>query len=173
MLPAGVELRELTPHRDHRGTFVELHRAAWGGPELLQWNAVRSAAGVLRGVHVHAVHDDYLTVPFGRVSVGLRDLRRGSPTEGAVALVELGEASPCALTIPHGVAHGFLFHEPSMHVYAVSEYFVERDELGCRFDDPDLGIPWPTTEVTLSPRDEAAGSLAALRSELDARLGGR
>ena len=60
----------------------------------MQWNAVWSEAGVLRGVHVHIRHDDYLTVPVGRASVGLRDLRRGSPTEGLSALVELSARAP-------------------------------------------------------------------------------
>lgn len=170
MLPVGVVARDLTPYHDHRGTFVELHRVAWGGPRLLQWNAVRSAAKVLRGVHVHATHDDYLTVPVGRATVGLRDLRRGSPTEGLVAMIRLGEDLPVGLTIPHGVAHGFLFEEQSVHVYAVSEYFDMADEFGCRFDDPELGIDWPTADVILSPKDESAGSFAALMIEVGDRL---
>ena len=129
-LPAGTMLRPLDAHRDPRGAFTELYRREWGmGVEPIQWNAVRSEAGVLRGVHVHIRHDDYLTVPVGRVSVGLRDLRRGSPTEGLAALVELGEERPAALVIPHGVAHGFYFHEASLHVYAVSEYWDPADEL--------------------------------------------
>ena len=124
ILPAGTVFRPLEAHADERGVFTELYRREWGtGAEPIQWNAVWSEAGVLRGVHVHVRHDDYLTVPVGRASVGLKDLRRGSPTEGLAALVELGRERPGALVIPHGVAHGFYFHEPSLHVYAVSEYW--------------------------------------------------
>ena len=102
------------------------------GPESepVQWNTVSSEAGDLRGVHVHVRHDDYLTMPVGRTSVGLRDLRRGSPTEGLAVLVELGREQPAALVIPHGVAHGFYFHEPSLHVYAVSEYWEPDRRVG-------------------------------------------
>ena len=170
MLPAGVTLRPLEPHPDERGSFVELHRSSWSdGPPMRQWNAVRSRAGVLRGVHVHARHDDLVTVPVGHAHIGLHDQRPGSPTEGLAALVELGEDAPGALFVPHGVAHGFLFPVASLHVYAVSHEFDPADELGCRFDDPELGIPWPRTDVALSPRDRAAGTLAALRAELVAR----
>jgi dTDP-4-dehydrorhamnose 3,5-epimerase len=172
LLPEGVSLRPLQPHVDDRGTFLELHRASWReGPPLVQWNVVRSAAGVLRGVHLHVHHDDLLTVPVGRAVVGLRDLRPGSPTEGTVALVELGEDAPAALTIPHGVAHGFFFPVPSLHVYAVTHAFDPADELGCRFDDPDLGIPWPGHDFVLSERDRGAGTLADLLAAWSARAG--
>jgi dTDP-4-dehydrorhamnose 3,5-epimerase len=118
---------------------------------------------VLRGVHVHLRHDDYLVLFDGRATVGLADLRDDSPTSGAAACVELRGDAPVGMTIPTGVAHGFLFHEPSLHVYAVSHYWDPADELGCRWDDPGLGIPWPDAEPLLSPRDAALGSLAELR----------
>jgi len=166
-LPAGTALRSLEAHADARGAFTELYRREWGtGVEPIQWNAVRSEAGVLRGVHVHIRHDDYLTVPVGRASVGLKDLRRGSPTEGLAALVELGEEHPAALVIPHGVAHGFYFHESSLHVYAVSEYWDAADELACNWADPELGIPWPVATALVSDRDRGAQPLRALLDAL-------
>lgn len=168
LLPAGTILRPLEPHVDERGRFTELYRVEWEtGVAPIQWNAVRSEAGVLRGVHVHLRHDDYLTVPVGRASVGLRDLRRGSPTEGRSALVEVGDDRPASLVIPHGVAHGFYFHEPSLHVYAVTEYWDPSDELACRWDDPELEIPWPVRSARVSDRDAAAQPLRALLDELE------
>jgi dTDP-4-dehydrorhamnose 3,5-epimerase len=168
LLPAGTLVRPLQPHRDDRGSFTELYRAEWEtGVSPVQWNAVRSEAGVLRGVHVHVRHDDYLTVPIGRAAVGLRDLRSGSPTEGLSALVELGGDQAAALVIPHGVAHGFYFLEPSLHVYAVTEYWDLRDELGCRWDDPELEIPWPAHSARVSERDAASQPLHALVAELE------
>jgi dTDP-4-dehydrorhamnose 3,5-epimerase len=167
-LPLGVATRELTPHRDERGSFTELFRQEWGvGVSPLQWNAVRTEAGVLRGVHVHPRHDDYLVVHMGRASVGLRDLRVGSPTEGSVDVVELHADRPRAIVIPHGVAHGFYFHESSVHIYAVSHYWDVEDELGCRWDDPDLGIPWPIETAKVSPRDADLPPLATLLAEAD------
>jgi hypothetical protein len=94
----------------------------------IQWNAVRSEAGVLRGVQVHVRHEDYLTLPYGRASVGLRDLRQDSPTEGLSAMVELSGDEPASLVIPRGLAHGFYFREPSLHIYAVTEYWDPDDK---------------------------------------------
>jgi dTDP-4-dehydrorhamnose 3,5-epimerase len=168
-LPHDVRVAPLEPHGDDRGTFIELYREEWPtGVAPIQWNAVHSAAGVLRGVHVHPRHDDYLTVVRGRATVGFRDLREDSPTAGAAACVELDADRPSAISIPHGVAHGFYFHELSTHVYAVSHYWDPTDELGCRWDDPALEIPWPQREARVSPRDESLPGLDALLVELRA-----
>lgn len=163
-LPNGVSLLTLTPHADERGVFTELYRLSWEpGVVATQWNAVRSEANVLRGVHAHLRHTDYLTLVAGRATVGLHDLRAGSPTEGLGATVEFDSREPSALVIPVGVAHGFYFHEPSIHVYAVSHEFDPADELGCRWDDPTLEIAWPCTDPLISPRDRELGSLSELR----------
>jgi dTDP-4-dehydrorhamnose 3,5-epimerase len=164
MLPAGVTLLPLTPHPDDRGVFTELYRSSWDpGVTPVQWNAVRSLGNVLRGVHVHRRHTDYLTVVSGTATIGLHDLRPGSPTEGLGTTVGLDADTPSALVIPVGVAHGFYFHVPSVHVYAVSHEFDPADELGCRWDDPGLGVSWPCTTPLISPRDRELGSFNELR----------
>jgi dTDP-4-dehydrorhamnose 3,5-epimerase len=165
VLPAGVRLVPLTPHADERGVFTELFRASWDvGVAPVQWNAVSSNPNVLRGVHAHVRHADYLTVAVGRATIGLYDLRPDSPTEGLGATVELDAHEPAALVIPVGVAHGFYFHATSVHVYAVSHEFDPADELGCRWDDPELHIAWPCTEPLISPRDDGLGTLSELRA---------
>src|SRR5262245_34707583 len=108
-LPVGVRARALVTHGDQRGSLTEMFRAAWE-PELavVQWNIVRSEANVLRGVHLHVRHADYLVVLDGEMLVGLRDLRRDSPTYGCSATQALTGSAMTALVIPPGVAHGFL-----------------------------------------------------------------
>jgi dTDP-4-dehydrorhamnose 3,5-epimerase len=168
VLPSGTSVQPLATHADERGAFTELFREEWGtGVSPVQWNAVASAAGVLRGVHVHVRHGDYLTVVSGRAHVGLRDLRAGSPTAGLATLLELRADAMAAIVIPPGVAHGFLFPEPSLHVYAVTHYWDEEDELGCHWADPELAIHWPQAPALVSDRDARAGSLAALVERLE------
>ncbi len=124
---------------------------------------MRSSANVLRGVHVHRRHHDYLMVAAGTLLLGLHDLRADSPTSGLSAQLTLSAEDPIAVTIPPGVCHGFYFPEPTVHVYAVSEYWDLDDELGCRFDAAELGLNWPIGDPLLSPRDRAAGSYEAMR----------
>ena len=171
MLPADVELHRLEPHADSRGVFTELFRASWGLEVApVQWNTVFSEGNVLRGVHAHWHHWDYLTVVSGRATIGLHDLREDSPTEHLGTTVDLSPSEPAALEIPPGVAHGFYLHEPSIHVYAVSHEWDPADELGCRWDDPELGIDWPCSGPLLSERDRDLGALSELRGAVRAAL---
>ena len=169
-LPAGVELRPLDRHADDRGSFLEMYRVSWfqDRSPALQWNLVRSRAGTLRGVHVHVVHSDFWLLVEGVATVGLCDLRRHSPTFRLAVDLPVRAGDPVLVVIPRGVAHGFLFHQPSLHVYSVTSYWDPADELGCRWDDPDLGIQWPAgAPPTLSDRDQAAPSLAALMATIE------
>lgn len=162
-LPAGVRVSPCEMHADARGVFTEVFRASWDTRiNPVQWNAVQSAQGVLRGVHVHPVHDDYLVLVSGHATVGLHDLRPGSPTFGLGAAVDVSVDPITALTIPRGVAHGFYFHSPSLAIYAVSHYWDTADELGCHWADPRLAIQWPCSNPLLSARDANLGPVADL-----------
>lgn len=167
VLPSGVQVVPLDRHDDDRGDFTEVFRAEWALLDTpVQWNVVRSDPGVLRGVHVHVRHDDYIMVIAGRGLFGLRDMRSETETPNAVAVVEISAERPATLVIPHGVAHGFLFRERSITFYAVTQYWTMADELGCRWDDPALEIPWPVTDARLSQRDATAPSFSDLCDQL-------
>jgi len=164
-MPRDVNLISLHPHSDSRGTFTEIFRDAWL-PDVhpIQWNVVHSEGEVMRGVHVHLRHFDYLTVAFGRLQLGLCDLRADSPTFRSAAMIELAPGQ--AISIPPRVAHGFYFPVPSIHIYAVSEYWDTGDELGCLWSDPELGIPWDFANPLVSARDAGLPSLDRLLEKL-------
>jgi dTDP-4-dehydrorhamnose 3,5-epimerase len=167
-----VYLRPITVHPDQRGTFSEIFREEWDtGVRPVQWNVVRSLPGVLRGVHVHLRHEDYLLVIEGRATIGLRDVRDDSPTSGRAATVEVSGSEPRAIRIPTGVAHGFLFHEPSIHIYSVTHFWDPEDELACHWGDPELGIRWNAAPTSLSAHDAEAPPLRDLLVRLRARRG--
>ena len=155
----GVETIDLAPHTDVRGTFMEVYRDEWvDDTQPIQWNVVHSSANTLRGVHVHVDHHDYLTVLSGLMLLGLHDIRPESPTYGRSSTIELSTEPSRAILIPPGVCHGFYYLQPSIHLYAVSHYFNPADELGCRFDCPELNLDWPATSPLLSQRDQTADS---------------
>ena len=86
----------------------------------------------------------------GRANVGLYDLRPDSPTEGKWALYVLSGDEPVCLTFPAGTLHGWLFHEPTIHLQAVSEPY----ELYAADDNPDavgLILTWASRGPS-SPR---------------------
>ncbi|MEJ6785410.1 dTDP-4-dehydrorhamnose 3,5-epimerase family protein [Aminobacter sp. Piv2-1] len=170
-LPEGCVVRDLATHMDDRGDLTEIFRLEWGtGIEPVQWNFVRSEANVLRGVHVHVVHSDYLVCMEGSMVLALVDIRPESPTHGLSTTVVLkGERLQAAL-VPPGVAHGFHFPDRSSLCYSVSHYWNLVDEIGCRWDDPALGLDWRVVDPKLSPRDTNAGTAAEMtRLFLDER----
>jgi dTDP-4-dehydrorhamnose 3,5-epimerase len=166
-----VTLCSLQTHSDDRGSLTETYRASWiGAPVFVQWNFVRSRAGVLRGFHGHLIHADYVILLQGSASIGLKDLRPDSLTENQVALVNFDGNELKGLTIPPGVAHGFYFHADSLLVYGVTAYWSAEDELGCRWDDPELGIDWPTSSAAISDRDALLPTLGVFRKQMQEGL---
>jgi len=165
----GVALRRLEPNRDSRGQLTEIFRASW--PESVaarQWVLLQSGTASMRGVHLHHRHSDYVTVLSGRLQLGLRDCR---VPDGRAAMLELDAATPVALRIPPGVAHGFLHLAPTQMLLGVDDFWDPRDELGCRFDDPRLGLEWALSDPLLSVRDRDAGDFARLLDDYGAARG--
>lgn len=167
---AGVRYGAIARHGDARGSFRELWRASQF-PHLAftQANLSTSAAGVLRGLHLHRRQDDLWIVGTGRAFVALVDVRPLLDGTGPGALVETRElAADDWIEIPSGVAHGFLAIEPLDLVYLVTNEYDGSDELGFAWDDPAVAVPWPVLEATpdgrpvLSGRDTTNPSLADL-----------
>ena len=154
----GVQFGAIQRHADPRGSFRELWRAdafadldpvsagrGRGDPvRFVQANLSTSAAGVLRGLYLHRRQMDHWVILSGRAFVALVDVRPmlGSPDGSAV--VETRTLGPDEnVTIPAGVAHGFLALEPLELVYFVTNSYDGSDELGFAWDDPMVAVPWP------------------------------
>jgi dTDP-4-dehydrorhamnose 3,5-epimerase len=154
----GVFLVPLATHADERGMFSEIYRREWipGGAEMVQANLSTSRAGVLRGLHFHREQADYWVLLSGVELVGLHDLRSDSPTRGRSLELRIdADRSRRGLYIPPGVAHGFYAETDIQLLYLVDRYFTGDDEHGIAWDDPDVGIAWPSREPILSDRDRS------------------
>jgi dTDP-4-dehydrorhamnose 3,5-epimerase len=200
---AGVRSGRLERHADERGAFRELWRRSALGPlgpgagapagragttgdeagaeargepepRFVQANLSNSAAGVLRGLHYHRRQLDYWVVTAGRAFVALVDVRPVLD-HGSGAIVETREMTADDwLIIPPGVAHGFLAREALELLYLVTNEYDGSDELGFAWDDPAVGVPWPSDLPTpdgrpiLSGRDRLNPTLAELVARLRA-----
>lgn len=167
MMLQGVELRSLEKKGDRRGFLGELFRKGWDEESNpCQWNVLESQENVLRGVQVHLRRIDYLLLLRGHISVGLCDLRPDSSTYGKGTLFELTGEEFKLLIIPPGVAHGFYFHEPSLQVQGMSQYWDVDDEVRIIWNDPQLNIPWPAISPLLSEKDAQSPILSSLKGIL-------
>lgn len=171
----GLVLLEPKVHGDERGFFIETFRAdvarEHGVPtEFVQDNHSRSRQGTLRGIHfqTHPGQGKLVRVSRGRVLDVVVDLRRGSPTFGEWEGVELDDVGGAMLYIPVGFGHGFLvLSEVADFVYKCTNYYDPATEAGIRFDDPEVGIEWPSdVELLYSQRDAEAPTLADVKDSL-------
>lgn len=182
----GVAWGAVVRHADVRGSFRELWRAsAFGdldaaaagrpGAAFVQANLSTSAAGVLRGLHVHRGQLDHWIVATGRALVALVDVRPLLADPSGRPIVETRELdADGTVTIPAGVAHGFLALEPLELVYLVTNEFDGSDELGFAWDDATAAVAWPPVPATsdgrpiLSDRDRSNPPLVELVARLRA-----
>jgi dTDP-4-dehydrorhamnose 3,5-epimerase len=162
-IPAGVIGFPLVRHAHDRGTLMEIYRQDWWPHGAArQWNLVTSPAGVMRGIHVHLASDEIYALVDGCALVGYHDLRAGSPTHGASAVLEIGGAGPMGLVAPRGLAHGVYSAEPFTLLVGTTTTRDPAAETGCHWRDPDLRIPWPFDTAVVSAQDGALGRLRDL-----------
>jgi dTDP-4-dehydrorhamnose 3,5-epimerase len=164
----GLHLVPLDGHRDERGLFLEFFKESWRLPvRPAQWSFVRSEARTLRGLYLHLRHDELFVLVQGRAHVGLKDLRRDSPTFDRAVRLDVDAETPTLVVFPPGVLHGWYFPQPSLHLQAVSEEYERYrhdDNLSCHWADPEVGLAWPDPEPRLSLEAQRFGSLRALRA---------
>lgn len=158
---------------DARGWFMEAwHRdryAAHGiGPDFVQSNLSRSAAGVLRGLHYQwpAPQGKLVSVLEGEIWDVAVDIRRGSPHFGRWAAVVLSAHNRRQYWIPPGFAHGFVAIGGSALVsYLCTTHYDAEADAALAWDDPELAIDWPVAKPQQSAKDAAAPRLAAIPPE--------
>ena len=165
----GVILVRPRVFDDPRGYFLESYKrsefeAAGIDDDFRQDNVSVSTRGVLRGIHYqlppHA-QGKLVGVARGEVWDVCVDLRRDSPTFGEWCGVSLKDHEHTLLYVPPGFGHGFVvLSETAWFVYKCTREYAPGAERGIRWDDPDLAIDWPLSDVTVSEKDAALGAFS-------------
>ena len=165
----GVVVVEPRVFGDERGFFVETFReevlqAAGVDVRFVQDNQSRSRRGVLRGLHYQLVQPQgkLVRVASGRVFDVAVDVRVGSPHFGQWFGIELDDIAHRQLYVPPGFAHGFLvLSDVADFVYKCTDYYHPASEQGIVWNDPSIGIAWPSAGVApqLSAKDAASPRL--------------
>jgi len=161
-------------HEDHRGYFSEIFRlnsfAEQVGPvTFVQENqSLSNAPGTIRGIHFQTppmAQGKLVRCVAGRLLDVIVDLRQGSPTFGRWVSVILSPQDLNQLWVPVGFGHGFCTLEPNSIIsYRVTEYYSPEHDKGVAWDDPEIGVDWPSIAdpETLSGKDREQPRLADL-----------
>jgi dTDP-4-dehydrorhamnose 3,5-epimerase len=162
----GVMVKTLTKHVDQRGYFIEqLKRGDLdddGRPFLPEQSFAQMSRSLayarggnppelIKAFHWHRKQWDYWDIVVGNARVVLCDLREGSPTEGRIQVVMLGEHAPRMVAIPPHVAHGYqcLSLQDVVLTYYVTEPYdpADPDEGRIAWDDPRIGFEWSVENI--------------------------
>lgn len=151
---------------DERGWFAETYKKSefekFGIPEIfLQASQSFSfKRGTLRGLHFqNDPHSQGKLVRClsGEVLDVAVDVRRGSPTYGKWAGVQLSAKNQKLFWLPPGFAHGFCtLTDNAEFEYMMTNEWAPEDERGILWRDPDIGIKWPLESPILSKKDAEA-----------------
>ena len=171
----GLVILEQERHEDARGYFAR----TWCKDELAAQGLVNEIAqssvsfnarrGTLRGMHYQA--PPFAEVKIVRCNRGALldvavDLRPDSPTFRRWFGVELTPDNGWALYLPRGFAHGFLTLANATEIhYEISAPFKPECARGFRFDDPFVGIAWPSAPTVIADRDRDYPSVTAATFE--------
>lgn len=159
----GVKVIEATTLQDERGEFSRIFcehelQIVLNKKTIKQINrSMTRKIGAVRGMHFqYAPYAEIKIVRClkGRVFDVAVDLRKDSLTFLKWFGIELSPQKNIALVIPEGCAHGFqVLTEDSELLYLHTAPYTPLSEAAIRFDDPMIGIAWPTTPTDLSQRD--------------------
>ena len=161
----GLYVIEPTVHGDSRGYFMETYnqndmKDAGFDMVFVQDNQSMSTKGVLRGLHFQKEFPQgkLVRVIKGSVFDVAVDLRSGSDTYGQWFGVELTEENKKQFYISEGFAHGFLvLSETAEFCYKVTDFYHPGDEGGLAWNDPEIGIEWPSLTGDYPGNASAAG----------------
>ena len=162
----GVVVIEPRLFGDKRGFFLETFREdvlqqAGINAHFVQDNHSRSSQGVLRGLHYQMTQTQgkLVRVATGSVYDVAVDVRVGSPSFGQWYGTELNEENMRMMYVPAGFAHGFVvLSETADFIYKCTDYYHPESEQGIAWDDADLAIDWPISDIkekiALSEKDK-------------------
>ena len=157
----GVKIITPTVFEDERGYFFESYKAPiFKNNDLpinfVQDNEVKSAKGVLRGLHYqfNRPQGKLVRVISGSILDVAVDIRKGSPTFGQSEIVHLTAENNKMLYIPEGFAHGYLVtSSESIVVYKCTDIYDPNDQYGIIWNDETIGVDWMYDSPILSEKD--------------------
>ena len=154
----GVKVYTPDIYTDYRGDLWTLWKAS---DDSLQFNHDKvstSRRHVLRGIHGDYKSHKLVTCLYGELYFVMVDNRPQSETYKQWSWMILDSRTRVQVLLPPGVGNGFLvLSDESVFHYKWSyegEYPDVKDQFTLKWNDPIIGVDWPTDNPILSKRDK-------------------
>ena len=151
-------------NKDERGTlYTTYHGDVFDQfmPEQLSFKHdkfSKSLNNVLRGIHGDTKSWKLVTAVFGDVYQVVVDCRSTSETYLKWQSFDINHANPISVLLPPGIGNAFFVKsEFSIYHYKLAypgEYLDAEDQFSMKWNDPNIGIKWPSNAPILSNRDK-------------------
>ncbi|HJT24571.1 MAG TPA: dTDP-4-dehydrorhamnose 3,5-epimerase [bacterium] len=170
-----VLLVEPDVYKDNRGFFLESYhfrKFSEAGLKIpfVQDNHSRSAKGTVRGLHAQLKKPQgkLVRVVQGEIFDVVVDARPDSSTFGQWVGEILSEENFRQLYTPPGFLHGFCVTTDFAEVeYKCTDFYDVSDEVGVRWNDPDLKIAWTISNPVLSEKDKKLPLFREAKAKFD------
>lgn len=158
---AGVRLLQPTTRfEDFRGEYVEIYnqelaRAAGIDVEFVQDDISVSTRDVLRGIHGDQSTWKLISCLHGRFYLVVIDNDPASPQYRQWEGFTLSDRNRLQVLVPPRFGNGHLvLSDQAIFHYKQSTYYDRAGQFTLAWDDPELGIWWPTRAPIVSQRDQ-------------------
>ena len=156
-------------HVDSRGMLREIFNK-----KIINWNnlifdfATTSKKNVLRGFHFQYKHQQckYVNVIKGKILDVVVDLRKNSKTFGKTFSIILSKTNALGLFIPRGFAHAYYSYEKENIIYyKLDDYYNPKFEDGIIYNDPELKLRLPKSNLKISKKDKNLLTLSQFKKK--------
>lgn len=162
---AGLVVVEPQIHIDERGWFLESYKRSEFTDAGISIhfaqisNSLSRVKGTIRGLHFQLIpyaQGKLIRCLRGKIFDVAVDLRRGSPTYLSYDAIELSQENKRLFWIPEGFAHGFCALTTNVEIeYSMTNEYSPENERSLLWNDPDVGVKWPTQNPIISQKDAA------------------
>lgn len=160
----GVKIIEPDKFTDYRGYYSEIFSERSLLENGIFFKAVQDneafsfKKGTVRGIHFQnepKAQSKMLRCLKGKILDVAVDLRKNSPSFKKFIMVELEEGDGKFIYIPKGFGHCCIsLMDDTIINYKVDELYDKSLDRAIRFDDPEIGITWPSIEFIVSEKDK-------------------
>lgn len=158
-LDGVLQIMPPTIYEDHRGVYVELYNEriyadAGINIKFVAEDISLNYKDVLRGIHGDSKTWKLTTCTYGRVYSVIVNWDKDSPQFKRWESFVLSDSNRLQLLVPPNFGNSFLvLSDVAIYHYKQSAKYDRRNQFTIPWNDPTLGIWWPTKNPILSKRD--------------------
>ena len=152
---AGLKELVLDTQSDHRGEIWTTYTNTEFLPKFEEDKLSISTHSVLRGLHGDSDIDKLITCMYGKIQLGIADLRKNSLTYGNSIMFELSSDKPTSILVPAGCVNGHLcLSDKCLFFYKWSKKYNGIDkQVTINYRDTKFNFDWKLRDVIMSERD--------------------